>query len=257
MTVSKNKRLFNMKNLALSVITLAGILFFFSCKKDNSPNASSSRPKTYTENITSSFVGNSITTYDLTWDNNNRLVSIVSTPAPPLLKFVYQYSTSSFTFDLYNSNALAIHEIVWLNAIPYIDSTFQYNDTQDTSTEKYTYNSSKQLVQINEYAYSKVSGAILDNVTNYACNDNTGNAITVTDYNGTTTYDYYTNLLTPFSLDLAYLPVTRNLPKTVSLNSGGTIDSAAHTYTFDSNNRLTTDKAVASNGDIIIKTYTY
>jgi len=245
-----------MKNLALFPVALVGILFLFSCKKDSATNASSLRPKTYTENITSSFLGNSITIYDLTWDNNNRLVSLVSTPAPPALKFVYQYSTSSFTLDLYNSNALAIHEIVWLNSIPYIDSTFQFNNTQDTSTEKYTYNSSKQLVQINEYSYSKLSGATLDNVTNYTY-DNNGNAITVTDDNGTTTYDYYTNLPTPFSLDLAYIPITRNLPKTVSLNSGGTIVSATHTYTFDSNNRLTTDKAVASNGDIIVKTYTY
>lgn len=245
-----------MKNLALSLLSLTGILFFISCKKDNSTNASSTRPKTYTENITSSFLGNSVTTYDLTWDNSNRLLSLVSTPAPPALKFVYQYSTGSFTLDLYNSNVLSIHEIFWLNSIPFIDSTLQYNNTNDTTTEGYIYNASKQLVQKNEYSYSSVSGTTLNNTTNYTY-DNNGNVITETDDFGTTTYDYYPNLLTSFSLNMTYLPVTKNLPNTVTNNSGGTAVSVTHTYTFDSNNRLTTDKAVGSNGDVIIKSYTY
>ena len=181
---------------------------------------------------------------------------MVSIPAPPALKIVYQYSTSSFTLDLFNSNALSIHEIVWLNAIPFIDSTFQYNNTNDTTTEKYIYNSSKQLVQKNEYSFSTVSGATLNNTTNDTY-DNNGNVITETDDFGTTTFDYYSSLLNPFSLDIPYLRATKNLQKTVSNNSGGAIISVTHTYTFDSNNRLTTDKAVGSNGDIIIKSYTY
>lgn len=192
----------------------------------------------------------------MTYDNNNRLLSIVSTPAPSGLKFVYQYSTSSFTLDLYNSNTLSIHEIAWLNAIPFVDSTFQYNNTNDTTTEKYIYNASKQLVKKNEYSYSKATGGTLDNTTNYTY-DNNGNVITETDDSGTTTYDYYSNLLTPFSLNMSYSPVTKNLPKTLTLKSGGITVSATHTYTFDSNNRLTTDKAVGSNGDIITKSYTY
>ncbi|MDR3716067.1 MAG: hypothetical protein P4L51_24955 [Puia sp.] len=245
-----------MKNLTLALAAVLGILFFFSCKKDNSANASSVRPKTYTENVTSSITGNSVTTFDLTYDNNNRLISVVSTPAPPALKTVYQYGTGSFTLDLYNSDALSIHEIVWLNAIPYIDSTFQYNDTQDTSTEKYIYNAGKQLVQKNEYTYSAATGGTLDNTTTYTY-DNNGNVITETDDFSTTTYDYYPDLLTSFSLDMAYLPAPRNLPKTVTINTGGTTESATHTYTFDNNHRLVTDKIVASNGDIIIKSYTY
>jgi YD repeat-containing protein len=245
-----------MKNLALSPLALVGILFFCSCKKDNSPAASSVRPKTYTENITSSIVGNSITTYDLSYDGNNRLLSLVSTPAPPELKFVYQYGTSSFTLDLYNFNILSIHEIAWLNTIPFVDSTFQYDDTNDTTTEKYFYNAGKQLVKKNEYSYSKATGGTLTNTTNYTY-DNNGNVITETDDFSTTTYDYYSNLLTPFSLDMSYSPVTKNLPKTVTINSGGLIESATHAYKFDSNNRLVADTAAASNGDIVIKTYTY
>ena len=246
-----------MKNLTLYPVALLGILCFVSCKKDNSPNASSTRPRTYTESLTSSTLGNSSTTFNLTWDSENRLVGIVSTPAPPELKFVYKYSTSSFTLDLYEFNTLGIHEMVWLNAIPYIDSTFQYNNTNDTSTEKYIYNASKQLVQINRYNYSTSFGSSLDNTTHYTY-DNNGNIASETDdNNGTTTYDYYTDLLTPFSLDLAYIPFSKNLPKTVTNNAGGTIISATHTYTFDSNKRLVTDKAVTSDGDILTKTYGY
>jgi hypothetical protein len=245
-----------MKKFALSSAALAGILSLFSCKKDNSANTSSTRPKTYTENVTSSISGNSIITADLTWDNKSRLVSVVTRPEPPAFKFLYNYGANSFTFDEYNSNVLTIHEMVWLNAIPYIDSTFQFNDTHDSSTEKYIYNAEKQLVQKNEYNYSATSGATLYNTTNYSYDSN-GNLVTETDYFTTTTYDYYSNLLTPFSTDMAYLPLTRNLPKTFTTNQGGISVSATHTYGFDSKNRLVADSVVATNGDVIIKSYTY
>lgn len=247
-----------MKLLSLNFFIGLSCLLFFSCKKDNSTNNNSSgaRPKTYTEDITSSIIGNSSITYTLTYDGNGRLTSLTAAGNPPPLKFIYQYGTNSFTMDLYDYGALSIHEEGKLNADSYLDSTFQYNDTNDTSTEKYIYNGNKQLVKVNEYSYTTAGGAILDNTTNYTY-DSDGNIITESDLNQTITYDYYTDLTIPFSFDRLFVPLPKNLPKTVTVNSGGSIESAVHTYTFNSQHRLLTDKIVASNGDIYLKTYTY
>jgi len=240
------------------IAAFIGIFLFVSCKKDNSAgnNLSSVQPKTYTEDITSTNLGNSVTTYNLTYDANNRVVSLISA-SDPGFKFVYKYnSNNTFTLDLYNNNAVSIHEIFWIGSNSYVDSTFQYNNTNDTMTEKYIYNSGKQIIQQKQYDYSSSLGSTLTNTTNYTY-DNNGNAISQTDDNGTTTTDYYTDMPNPITLGLIYLPTTKYLPKTVTYTSGGITESGTHTYTFDSNKRLSTDKTVLTTGDIFIKTYTY
>src|SRR4051794_1495825 len=135
--------------------TLFAFFLFISCKKsnDNPSTGSAFLPKTYTEDIRSTGF-NSLTTYNLTYDGNNRITSMTSIPEPAINKFIYTYSSNnSLTMDLYNSNVLSIHEILWLNSSGALDSTFQYNDSHDTSTEKYIYNSSKQILQIKNYNY--------------------------------------------------------------------------------------------------------
>src|SRR5205809_4019640 len=121
------------------IAAIIGIFLSTSCKKNNeTPSAgTASLPKTYTEDIrTAGF--NSLTTYNLTYDGNNRITSMTSIPEPAINKFIYTYSSNnSLTMDLYNSNVLSIHEILWLNSSGALDSTFQYNDSHDTSTEKY------------------------------------------------------------------------------------------------------------------------
>src|SRR4030095_4653425 len=125
---------------------LIGVLFFASCNKDNKA-PDSSLPKTYTEDVRSSGY-NSVTVYNLTYDGDNRLVSMASTPEPSIGKFIYQYANdNSFTMDLYNSNVLDIHEKFWVNSLSLVDSTFQYNNTNDSSTAKYIYNYGNQLIQ--------------------------------------------------------------------------------------------------------------
>jgi len=248
-----------MKNtLLLPAIT--GIFFLFSCKKDNNTpdNQNHSYPKTYTEDVRSSVLGNSVTTYNLTYDANNRLISTISIPAPPTLKFVYTYAANnSFTLDLYNYGVLNIHEIFWLNASSLVDSTFQYNDTNDSSTEKYIYNSSKQLIQLKNYDYD-VSGSALNSTTNYTF-DNSGNVTKEdNDLGSTITYVYYTDLLNTLSLGKTFIPQTVNLIKSATTVSGGNSETATHFYTFDSSNRQIKDSIATDVGDLtVIKSYTY
>jgi len=116
-----------------------GALLFFSCKKnaDNTSPAASSLPKTYTEAITSSVLGNSTTTYNLTYDANNRIISVTSASSAGS-RFTYQYnSNNTYTMDLYNSNVLSVHELFFINNLSFVDSTFQYDNTHDSTTEKY------------------------------------------------------------------------------------------------------------------------
>jgi hypothetical protein len=246
--------------MKLSKIFL-GILvtsIFASCQKDisseNSGTPVSNKVKTYTEDVTSGGT-HSVTTFNVAYDASDRVVSITSA-ASPGDRFVFQYSNGSYTGDIFNANVLSIHEDYFLNSNSLLDSTFQYNDTNDSSTEKYLYNGAKQLVTLKEYDYSLVTGSELFNTTSYVY-DGSGNAVTVTDNSSITTYTYYPDLVNNLVLGTPYVPVNKNLVKTTTVVSGGTTVVLNHTYTFDASNRLSTEKIVADSGEMFIKTYTY
>lgn len=246
------------KDIKILSVAFLGALLFFSCKKDsgNSGGSSVSRPKKYTETITSSVLGNSSTTYNLTYDANGRIISMADASGSGD-KFVYQYNANNtFTMDLYNSNVLSIHEIFFINSLSYIDSTFQYNNTGDSSTEKYFYNAGKQLVKEKEYDYSKASGARLSNTHNYSY-DNNGNPILDVDDNTSIAYTYYSDLKNTLSLGQLYFPQPLNLAKTTTFTSGGSAITKNQSYTFDGSNRLASEKDVLQTGDVVVKTYTY
>lgn len=255
-----------MKFNQLLTAGIAAIIFFSSCQKELSPDtattpnggtgSSSNKIKTYTEDVTVSGSHSSIT-LNINYDGSNRITSMVSATSAGD-KFVFEYPASNtFNMDLYNSNVLSIHEQYLLNSFSFLDSTFQYNDTHDTMTEKYFYNASKQLVKLNEYDYSKSTGAVLWNSHTYTYDAN-GSTITDTDLSSVTTYDYYTNLAYNFSFLSLGMPQPKFFVKTTKITSGGSTETYDHTYKFDSSNRLTTETITdASTGDTVIKTYTY
>lgn len=139
--------------------------------------------------------------------------------------------------------------------VSYIDRVFQYNDTKDTATEKYLYNGSNQLVTHKEYDYSKATGAVLYNTTNYTY-DAAGNVIKEAGMYDVNTYTY-TTILNNFSMGFTPLPPAKYFLKTTTNVNGGVTVTINHSYTFDSSNRLTSEKQVTSDGDIGIKSYTY
>jgi len=244
-----------MKSIKILLAIIIAISFT-SCQKEksNNPNnPAASKVKTYTEDVTEGGT-HSVITFDVTYDASNRPVSLISESSPGD-KFVLQYGTGSFTLDLYNSNVASVHEVSFLNSNSFIDSTFQYNDTNDSTTEKYIYNSAKQLITLKEYDYTKVNGAQLSNTTSYTYDTN-GNPVSETDDFSVTTYEY-TTLVNNLVFVPSFLPVPKNLVKTTTVTSGGSSSVLNHTYTFDGSNRLTTDKTTDDNGDILIKTYTY
>jgi YD repeat-containing protein len=238
------------------------VTLFTSCQKEITPGsqngsgnapATSNKVKTYTEDVTSGGT-HSIITYDLVYDGSNRLISLTSETSPGD-KFLYQYSSNSFKLDVYSANAITIHEVGYLKSNSFLDSTFQYDNTQDTTTEKYMYNGSSQLVTLQEYNYSKITGAQLDNTTAYTY-DNNGNMVSATDDFSVTNYTY-TNLLNSLVLIPSFLPPNKYLVKTTTYTSGGSSSAINHAYTFDASNRLNTETDTDTQGDVLIKTYTY
>lgn len=246
------------------ILALVAVLFA-SCQKetsvDQSANTNSYRVKTYTESIISSSIGNSTTTFNVNYDNSGKITSMVSA-ASPGDKFVYSFpSNTEYAMDLYNAGTLSIHEEFYLNAASLVDSTFQYNDTEDTMTEKYTYDLDNRLVQLKEYDYSKSTGAVLFNTTGFTY-DAGGHLVKTADTDGEThTYEYYPDLsyASPLVTGIPNARATQrmNLVKKHTLSSGNYSVSADYTYTFDDKNRISTEKAELSDGSIAIKTYTY
>jgi hypothetical protein len=252
------------KTTGILLFVLFVLLTLSSCQKeitgdlqptDSNQSTAMAKVKTYTEEYTSGTTQRA-GTYELTYDGSGRVLSINSTSTPGD-KFVFNYnSDNTYSMDLYNANVLSIHQIFFLNNLPLVDSSFQYDLAMDTTTEKYLYNSSNQLVSLKFYSYSNRSGSKLLNTTSYTY-DNNGNIVNETDAISNTTYEYYPDLANNLSLGFIYLVQDKNLVKTTTYTLGSTKQTTNHTYTFDSNHRVTSEKAISNNGEVLVKTYTY
>ncbi|MBL7697778.1 MAG: hypothetical protein JNK79_06450 [Chitinophagaceae bacterium] len=244
----------------LVLITLSA-LSFSACQKDDIPFEEQNKPvhrvKTYTETIHSSFLGDISETYNLSYDDNNRIASMISADDPGN-KFVFTYPNSTlFQLDIYTDNAVVIHEDGFLNESKMLDSTFQYNDEGDTTTEKHFYNADKLVVKTNEYNYTTAGGSVLMDQTNYTYDSNK-RLIEESNSLGVTKYEYDGNVANTIDLYPVFFMQVKQLPsKTIYSSGGDETVTAIHTYTFDSMNRITSDKSVLSTGDEIIKSYTY
>lgn len=252
-----------MKRITLFAAVAIFILALSSCQKESSNDplpGASLKLKAYTEDIRSGVLGNSVTTYNLNYDGNDRMTSMVSASNPGN-KFVFAYpSSSKYTMDLFVDNVFELHADYLLNSHSMFDSSFQYNNTGDTITEKYIYNPAQQLTKLYEYDYYQVTGSSLWNTTTYTY-DGAGNLVRSEDTDDYVyTSEYYTDkvYLMP-QLMPVFVPGQKvNLIKKLTLTISGTVDaSAAYTYTFDSKDRVSTETQEYSDGDVVIKTFTY
>src|ERR1022692_1597036 len=158
------------KALIVPVLLLA---LFYSCKKDSSNNTPNNpnKLKMYIEDATNTPL-NEIDSFSFTYDGDNRITSLYSSN----IKTVYTYSSNnSFTLDLYTYGVLDVHEIAFINSSSFVDSTFQYDNTNDSTTEGYLY-SGNTLMRETTYFYSKSSGSQINTQDDYTY-DNNGNMI--------------------------------------------------------------------------------
>ncbi len=254
-----------MKRCTLFFFKLSVIVLFASCQKEpvpNEPAAPLPKVKTYSEDLTSSYLGHIAFNYDISYDADNKIISAISTSAPGTRLLLNYPSASKYTTDFYENNILKLYKDFHLNSNSFVDSTFQYNNTKDSSTEKYFYNNNNQVIKIKKYNYSKITGSELFNTVTKTYNSD-GDIINSTDTNlKVETYGYYTDL--SYTAPLIFGPANSNSTKkfhlikkhTVSSN-GSFVTSSDHTYTFDSNNRISTETQTFTDGSSLVKTYTY
>ncbi len=238
----------------------ACIILFTSCQKElseSSPESPSQsfKIKSYTETLSNG--STSITdTFNVSYYPDGKLKTVESVGFSGS-RMVYTHGQNQFHMEIFIGNKLSLHEDFYLNAFSLMDSSFQYNDTHDTTTEKYIYNSARQLTERKMYVYKKATGAILDNVTTYQY-DIEGNVIKEEDQFKVTTYEYYPDLKSS-PLGLApYYYQSPKLVKTTTNISGGFKTVYNHTYVFDSQNRLISEKMTDNDSKIsVIRTYNY
>ena len=249
------RNLFSFALVALTVIVLS------SCQKESSDNpaTNSLKIKTYTEEVTSGTFGNSTTTFNLAYDSEDRLVSLVDA-ANAGNKFVFAYpSSSKYTMDIFNNSVHDIHIDYLINSQSLIDSSFQYNNTGDTLTEKYVYNASRKLAKLHQYDYSVITGASLWNTVSYTY-DGAGNMVKSEDNQQSITHEYYTdkvNLMPQLVPTLAPVQKVNLLKKTTLTVNGNVLGSTTNTYTFDSKDRISTMRYDYSDGSVVTRTFTY
>lgn len=230
-----------------------------SCKKNSGTNAAgnSDKLKMYIEND-HTIGGNLLDTLVVSYDNDNRIISLAS----PILTFDYAYQSKTFTLDQYQNGQLMIHELYYIGSNNVVDSTFQYDNTNDTTTEGYYFNGS-QLTSLITYSYSSY-GTTIDMRDDYTY-DNNGNLLKDVNSDGygnvnmVYAFTYTTN---PVNVRISptYEPVqSKYLPATQTLTdgSGNSQGTIAYAYVFDGSGRLTKETDTGSNGDVSVKTYVY
>ncbi len=227
-----------------------------SCKKDTEA-AGNGKVQSFTETEISPS-GSLTESYTLNYDANGRLTSMVMNGNNGN-KFMYGYG-STYTMDVYNNNAVTIHETIYLNAANgFIDSTVQRNNTNDTTTEKLFYNSANLLILKKDYDYSKQTGSVLQNTHTYTY-DAAGNRIKETGSGEDITYTYGSQEGTiDLGLPFSGKPNPKLVTKTVYNLGGGFTETFNHTYTIDGSGRVTMAKEtpVDPTASTIIKEYNY
>ena len=245
-----------MKSKTLTLLSIGIALFLAACQKDKQPDANSNvlKVKNYSEKVVSSDGDSIVANYNLSYDANNRITALSQVEVPGN-KFLFTYeSDNKYSMEIYLKGALSIHEDFFLNSRHSIDSTYQYNDEEDTTSEKYLYNANNQLTTVKEFYNS-----VVDNVTTYTY-DNNGNVVKTTDTdNQVETFDYYPDLVyaMPFTTPLQSA-IPAHLVKNHKITSNGyVVANIVSTYTFDSKNRISTITQTLDDGGVATQTFTY
>jgi hypothetical protein len=233
---------------------------FASCKKNDSNTASDpNKLKMYIEDARNSSL-HAIDSFTVTYDNQNRVTGLIG----PDIKTTFAYpSANTFSLDLYNNNQLSIHETNYINSgISLVDSTVQYDDANDSTTEGYIYNG-KLPLRKSTYDYSTQTGPQIYMQEDYTY-DNAGNMIKNIQSDGhgnvnTILTFTYTDKALNYSIQPVYLPAGKYLPATQTETDGNDneIVSIVYTYEFDSSGRVTKEMDTADNGESVIKSYIY
>lgn len=246
--------------IKVSAFSLVISLFVLntSCKKDKGGGSNGLRKlKTFTEENTGVGRGHTVETFNVNYDAQDRITSIESTTKPGH-RFVYEYlNNDKFTYEKIEDNKVTLHCDYFINGeIGKVDSLYQFNIRKDTISFKYIYNSDNKILRIKEYLVSYLLPPVWSNTIDYVY-DLKGTLTKKTESFAETTYRYDAEFKNTTLMEPGYMPVQELLPShTYSTRFGATI-TTEHTYTYDDQGRLISERAASSDGSIIIKRYTY
>ena len=245
----------------LPLLALCSIAFV-SCSDDESTNSQiDTRIRTYVEDSRAIPFG-SLDTMDVTYDASNRAALISKRNGSFSMSYVYN-GTSEYTMTMTESGTLSLWQKLMANGMGLVDSTIQSDMPGDSTTEKYFYNASSQLIEMRAYDYNSGSSALSD-ITRYEYDGNgnktkeveltaTGDTI----YVMTTTYG--SAVPNWYKSGIQFMPVVqKNLPLSTSYYDPATGDTETTTITYemDASNRITKETYVTGFGTYI-KSYIY
>ena len=215
----------------------------------------STKLKTYSESYTSSGGVGANETFNVSYDGSNRITGLTAVSNPGN-KFTFSYPASDkVVMNLFTNGSIEITVNYFLkNGL--LDSNFQTTNSPDTLSSKYFYTNGRVVTE-KDYEYD--FGPKLSNIMTFTYDSN-GNIIKNQGTNGEVeTYTYYTDKVNTTPVVFPGLPVTgKNLIKTYTLTSGGSVDAAyTATYTFDSDNRMTVIVETYTDGTVSTKKFGY
>lgn len=250
MPLLKNTAVFSLSFLVL-------VTFNTACKKDSASNAPR-KLKRYTEDVSALGVGHTVETFNITYDAQDRITSVVSATKAGH-KLVYNYTNKDqFTFDKIEDDKVTLHCAYYINGeVSKIDSVYQYNIRKDTLSVKYFYNSDGQIIKEKEYLHSwLIPNPVWVNTVKYQY-DLQGALTKKSDDYYETSYRYDADYKNTVQIEPFYFPVQEQLPTHTYTQRFGTLITIEHTYTFDGDKRLISEKAISSDGKTTIRNYTY
>jgi hypothetical protein len=246
-----------MKTTTLSLVISLIIILTASCKKESAGSASH-KLNTYTEDVTAVGIGHVVETFNISYDEQDRITSVVSATKPGH-RWEYQYlKEDKFSFDKIEDNKVTLHTSCFINtSLSKIDSTYEYNNRNDTVSMKYLYDSENRIVKQKEYIHSYlIPTPVWVNTINYQY-DLKGTLTKKTDSYSEISYRYDTENENTVQIEPFFFPVQQKLPTHTYTTRWGTLTTIEHSYSFDDHKRLTSEKAVSSDGRVTVKSYTY
>lgn len=247
-----------MKTSTISLILSLLVIINVSCKKESAGSNAPHKLKSYTEDITAVGIGHVVETFNISYDDQDRITSVVSATKPGN-RLVYQYiNNNEFIFEKIEDHKVTAHSACFINSsLSLIDSTYEYNNRKDTVSMKYLYDSENRIVKQKEYLHSYlIKAPVWVNTLNYHYDLN-GRLTKKTDNYSEATYRYDAEHENTVQIEPFYFPVQQKLPTHTYTIRWGTLITIEHSYSFDEHKRLISEKAVSSDGRINVKSYTY
>ena len=248
-----------LSTLKVSALSLVAVLILnTSCKKDKAAGSSGRQKlKSYTEDITAVGIGHVVETFNINYDAQDRITSIVSTTKPGH-RLEYNYlNNDKFTFEQIEDNKVMLHRDYFINGeIGKVDSLYQYNIRKDTLSFKYFYNKENKILKQKEYLLTYYLPPVWYNTIDYIY-DAKGTLTKKQESFADISYQYDAEYKNTTLIEPAYIPTQELLPTHTYNTRFGTTITTEHTYAYDDKGRLISERAASNDGRITIRTYTY